>query len=153
MSKKKFKPEMKKKISIFFRIFQKKLYGHLFHRKWNNFWKKKFQNFLKNFAQGQNFARKMKKICPILFSWIFPTVWHQDQVSIISRSRDRIFVHFVTIGGTKVAKKWHFSIANFRGLFLGVPDIEMNRNNQKYRRCVRVSIFFIFDCTMSQNIK
>ena len=131
-----------KKNSKFFPNFSKKIIWSFVSSKMEQLLEKKFQNFLKNFAQGQNFARKMKKICPILFSWIFPTVWHQDQVSIISRSRDRIFVHFVTIGGTKVAKKWHFSIANFRGLFLGVPDIEMNRNNQKYRGCVRVSIFF-----------
>ena len=59
-SKKKFKPEIKK-IQFFFRIFQKKLYGHLFHRKWDNFWVKNFELFFEKFCPRAkfNFARKI----------------------------------------------------------------------------------------------
>ena len=44
-----------------------------------------------------------------------------------------------------MAQKWPKSgtspLPIFGDFFLGVPDIEMNRNNQKYRGCVLVSIF------------
>ena len=55
----------KKKFKIFFGIFQKKLYGHLFHQKWNIFRKKILELFFEKFRFWQNLAQKIKKFLVI----------------------------------------------------------------------------------------
>jgi len=62
MSRRNFKPE-EKNFQIFFKIFQKFLYGNLFHRKWNIFRKKNLELFFEKICFGQNFAQKIKNFC------------------------------------------------------------------------------------------
>ena len=94
-SRRNFKPEKKKIFKNFFRIFQKFLYGHLFHRKCNNFWKKNF--FWKKFF-FEFFSKSGKNIDYFnlvqekkLFVSTYSTFWYQNQVHSTYISRDIIF--------------------------------------------------------------
>ena len=137
----------KKKFKIFVGIFQKKLYGHLFHRKWNNFWKKNFKIFWKILPKGKISPEKWKFFARFYSHGYSP----QFGTKIRFLSYPEAEIEFLFISSPLVAQKWPKSgtsplpiFGDFFWEFLTSKWIEITKNIAGAFEC---RFFFRFDCT------